>query len=230
MAISRELLPRSAKAGDAPEDWRERWNVPLVWPTAPRGKAARAARLDLTDAALVVIDIDKKAMDVGIQELRREDRRAGEALARRVYGTALPNIVRLVRRFRAQRRPTLFVQWGWHRYQYPPLDPLPGEEVIVKRGRGAFGTSSLDAALRQKGTRTLVVAGADITLCVASTVRGAVDHGYRVALVGDACVCRAGPRMHAMMLATLGAGTARIVTTRQALAAAGRAAARGPLR
>jgi nicotinamidase-related amidase len=219
MPTSRELLPRSTAPGDAPPDWRARWNVPLTWPTAPKSKTRRPAPLDLTNAALVIIDIDKKAMDVGIQELRRADKRAGNALARRLYGAVLPNLIRLLRMFRAQRRPVLFVQWGWHRYQYPPLDPLPGEEVIVKRGRGAFGTSGLDAALRQKGVRTLLVAGADLTLCVASTVRGAVDHGYAVALAEDACLCRAGPRMHAMMLRTLGAGTARIVTTRQALTA-----------
>lgn len=220
MTTSREMSPRSVSPDDAPPDWRVRWNEPLIWRTAtPQPKPKRRPPLSLDDAALVVIDIDKKSMDVKIAELRRESKRAGDALARQVYGTVLPSIIRLLQLFRARGRPVFFVQWGWHRFQYPPLARLPGEDVIIKHGRGAFGTSGLDVALRRKKAGVLFVAGADLTLCVASTVRGAADHGYAVALVADACVCHAGPRMHAMMLRTLGAGTARIVTTRQALAA-----------
>ncbi|KAF2714378.1 Isochorismatase hydrolase [Pleomassaria siparia CBS 279.74] len=65
------------------------------------------------------------------------------------------------------------------------LCPLPREPVIDKPGRGAFTHTELDAALRGRGVRNLVVCGVTADACVSSTVREASDRGYDVLVVED---------------------------------------------
>src|SRR5688500_3745890 len=124
----------------APTGWRDRWNEPLAWPVpaAPvdAPKTAETPRLD--ECALVLVDVDKKAFDRNIQHAAQERDTRGRELACRTYDVVVPNLVRLVEHFRARQRPVVFVQWGWHRFQYPPLRAIDGEEVVVKKSRGAF--------------------------------------------------------------------------------------------
>jgi nicotinamidase-related amidase len=66
------------------------------------------------------------------------------------------------------------------------LTPEPGDDVTVKRRSSAFSGAGLDSKLRQAGIDELVVTGLQSEYCVASTVRGAVERGYKVSLVRDA--------------------------------------------
>jgi nicotinamidase-related amidase len=63
---------------------------------------------------------------------------------------------------------------------------VPPAHVIDKPAYSAFYLSGLDAFLRDKGVRCLVVTGAETDVCVLSTVLDAVDRGFRVAIVEDA--------------------------------------------
>ncbi|KAF1945835.1 isochorismatase family protein [Clathrospora elynae] len=63
------------------------------------------------------------------------------------------------------------------------LQPLAGEVVIDKPGRGAFTHTELDLVLRARGVRNLVVCGVTADACVSSTVREASDRGYDVLVV-----------------------------------------------
>ncbi|KAH7112878.1 Isochorismatase-like protein [Dendryphion nanum] len=65
------------------------------------------------------------------------------------------------------------------------LCPLPREPVIDKPGRGAFTNTELEAALKTKGIRNLVVCGVTADACVSSTVREASDRGFDVLVVED---------------------------------------------
>jgi nicotinamidase-related amidase len=65
------------------------------------------------------------------------------------------------------------------------LCPLSSEPIIDKPGRGAFTNTELDAALRARGIRNLVVCGVTADACVSSTVREASDRGYDVLVVED---------------------------------------------
>lgn len=67
----------------------------------------------------------------------------------------------------------------------PELSPLADEIIIDKPGRGAFTNTELDAVLRAKGVRNLVVCGVTADACVSSTVREASDRGYDVLVVED---------------------------------------------
>jgi nicotinamidase-related amidase len=63
--------------------------------------------------------------------------------------------------------------------------PLEGEVIIDKPGRGAFIHTELDASLRARGIRNLVVCGVTADACVSSTVREASDRGYDVCVLED---------------------------------------------
>ncbi|MEO8157170.1 MAG: isochorismatase family cysteine hydrolase [Betaproteobacteria bacterium] len=67
------------------------------------------------------------------------------------------------------------------------LRPAPGEIVIDKPGYSAFAHTDLDHRLRVRGIDTLLICGITTEVCVSSTLRDAVDRGYRCITIGDAC-------------------------------------------
>lgn len=69
----------------------------------------------------------------------------------------------------------------------PTLYPRPGEWVIDKPGYSAFHATDLDQRLRHQGIDTLLICGVTTEVCVHSTLRAAVDLGYRCITVRDAC-------------------------------------------
>ena len=69
----------------------------------------------------------------------------------------------------------------------PELQPLPGEPVIDKPGKGAFHATELGPILQYRGIETLIVCGVTTEVCVHSTVREANDRGYRCLVPGDCC-------------------------------------------
>jgi nicotinamidase-related amidase len=79
------------------------------------------------------------------------------------------------------------------------LRPLPGETVIDKPGYGAFHQTDLAPCLRRRGIVDLVLCGVTTEVCVHSTLREAVDRGYRCTVVADACGS-AYPELHAAAL------------------------------
>ena len=69
----------------------------------------------------------------------------------------------------------------------PELYPVAGEVVLDKPGKGAFFATDLDAILRSRGVRQLVVTGVTTEVCVNTTVREANDRGYDCLVVADCC-------------------------------------------
>lgn len=66
------------------------------------------------------------------------------------------------------------------------LEPVVGEIVISKPGKGAFYATDLQSQLDQSGIRSLIVAGVTTEVCVQTSMREANDRGYDCLLVSDA--------------------------------------------
>jgi nicotinamidase-related amidase len=64
--------------------------------------------------------------------------------------------------------------------------PVDGEPVVDKPGKGAFYATDLDAILKMKGIKQLVVCGVTTEVCVHTSVREANDRGYDALVLSDA--------------------------------------------
>ena len=67
------------------------------------------------------------------------------------------------------------------------LRPQAGEPVVDKPGKGAFYATDLDAILRSRDIRQIIVCGVTTEVCVNTTVREANDRGYDCLVLAD-CV------------------------------------------
>jgi len=83
------------------------------------------------------------------------------------------------------------------------LQPWPGELVVDKPGYSAFERTELQEWLEERGIDTLILTGVTTEVCVSSTLRTAVDRGYRCITVRDACASSYAD-LHAAMLSTIG--------------------------
>ena len=79
------------------------------------------------------------------------------------------------------------------------LQPLPGETVLRKPGKGAFHATGLDAMLHAQGITHLLIAGVTTEVCVQTTMREANDRGYECLLVED-CAASYFPQFHAAVV------------------------------
>jgi nicotinamidase-related amidase len=80
---------------------------------------------------------------------------------------------------------------------------VPPARVFDKPTYSPWIDGSLDARLRADGIDTLVVTGGETDVCVAASVFGAVDLGYRVILLKDA-VCSSADETHDASMKLLG--------------------------
>ena len=81
---------------------------------------------------------------------------------------------------------TFIVENTWGAQVVDELAPEDGEHLVVKKGFGGFSNTPLDTILRNMGVTTCVVSGVTTCVCVSTTVRGGVEHNYRMILVQDA--------------------------------------------
>ena len=179
--------------------------------------------MQLATAALLLIDL-QKAID--------DPRWASEGP--RNNPDAEANVARLLRHWREAGRPIIHIRHdsrepnSSYRPGQPGNDfkpealPLPGETVIAKQTNSAFIGTDLEALLRSRGIRDLVVAGVITNNSVEATVRMAGNLGFTVHLVEDACFTfarrdyqgrlRSAAEVHAMSLANLDGEYAAVVT------------------
>jgi nicotinamidase-related amidase len=71
--------------------------------------------------------------------------------------------------------------WDLH----PDVYPVPGEYIIDKAGKGAFGSSNLHMLLKNLGITHLVISGITTDVCVHTIMREANDYGYWCVLLKD---------------------------------------------
>jgi ureidoacrylate peracid hydrolase len=112
---------------------------------------------------------------------------------------------------------TFIVEGTWGAQIVDDLKPQDGEHLIVKKGFGGFSNTPLDTILRNLGVTTCVVSGVTTCVCVSTTVRGGVEHNYRMILVNDA-VAEVSRDTHEAELKTMARVFADVKTTDEVLA------------
>jgi nicotinamidase-related amidase len=153
------------------------------------------------------------------------------------------NIARLLEAWRATKRPVIHIRHDspephstyrpgqiGHQFKDVAL-PHEGEPVIGKHKTNAFIGTELENRLRSAGHATLIIAGVITNNSVEATVRMAGDLGFETYLVADACFTfarkdwdgrlRSAEEVHAMSLANLSGEYCTVITTSEAMEAAG---------
>ena len=69
----------------------------------------------------------------------------------------------------------------------PEIAPIDGETLLIKTDASSFANGEIEQLLVQRDVEWLFVAGVWTEACVAATVKDAVERGFRVILVKDAC-------------------------------------------
>ncbi len=100
--------------------------------------------------------------------------------------------------------------------------PKPDETVFEKFRPNSFIGTGLEAALREDGIEHLILCGAMSQMCVDATARAAVDMGFQISVVSDACAAAVATHagvtvpaemVHAAIMAPLAASYGKIVMT-----------------
>lgn len=73
---------------------------------------------------------------------------------------------------------------------YKEVFPLPEEDIMIKHRPDSFIGTNLKEELNEKQVDTLVICGMMTHMCIDTTVRAAVNHGFSVTLIEDACATR----------------------------------------
>lgn len=114
---------------------------------------------------------------------------------------ALENIAILLKAARAAGSPIIHVQHkgragglfdpGTDAFKLAPQAASEaGETMVEKPLPNAFAQTGLQEELVKTGRKQLIVAGFQTHMCISSTVRAALDLGYRITVVADAAATR----------------------------------------
>jgi len=145
----------------------------------------------LSDSVLLIIDAQREYLDGGLR-LFGIDASLGEAsrlLERaRQAGTPVVHVVH-----RGKPGGALFDPDGPYVEIVEPLARRPEETLVTKTLPNAFSGTDLGGVLSGLGRQNLIVIGSMTHMCVSSTVRSAVDHGFRSTIVARATATRSLP-------------------------------------
>lgn len=132
-----------------------------------------------TPTALVVLDTQNAMVDIAHDSERVLDAIAGLLSEARRSGAE----VVFVQHDHDDYGPMTPGHEGWR--LHASVRPRDGETVVHKRGADCFDNPSLDARLRERGVRGLVLAGMATEHCIEAASRTAQDRGYTLTLASD---------------------------------------------
>jgi ureidoacrylate peracid hydrolase len=197
---------------------------------------------EIGKSALIIVDMQNDFLhpEGSFGSRARENPEAGIDMPF-LMGT-IPQVKRLADAFRKAGRPVLYIahvlkpdysdaQFPYWRLGLTPggnrphcveetwgariideLQPMEGEHLVV-----GFSNTSLDTILRNLGVNTCVVSGVTTCVCVSNTLRGGVEHNYRMILVRDA-VAEVSRDTHEAELKTMARVFADVKTTDEVVA------------
>ncbi|MHB1291759.1 MAG: cysteine hydrolase family protein [Sulfuricella sp.] len=148
----------------------------------------RAEPAHLSDSVLIIIDAQREYVDgkLPLDGIDASLKEAARALARaRKAGTPVIHVVH-----RGKPGAALFDPNGPYAQIVAAVAPRPDENVVTKTLPNAFADTDLEAQIKRTGRKNLIVIGYMTHMCLSSTVRAALDRGYRTTIVAGASATR----------------------------------------
>jgi len=202
---------------------------------------------EIDKSALLIVDMQNDFVhpEGGFAYIAREAPKA--AIDMPFLMATIPPVQRLAEAFRAAGRPVIYlahmvkpdysdaqfpywriglgpgasrpfiVEGTWGAQIIDALQPRAGEHMVIKKGFGGFTNTPLDTILRTMGVTTCVVVGVTTCVCVSTTIRGGVEHNYRMILVKDA-VAEINRETHEAEIQTMARLFADVRTTDEVIA------------
>ncbi len=150
--------------------------------------AAPAERLDPACTALVAIDFQNEYFD---GRMPLPDGPQAVRQARRLIDWADRHAMAVFHvQHLAPADSPIFAEGSRSFAIHDALRPAAHHAVVRKATPSAFAGTALDAELRARGIRTLVLAGFMTHMCVSATAFDAAPRGYQSLIAGDACATR----------------------------------------
>ncbi len=142
------------------------------------------------NCALLIIDIQNDYFEGGSNPLHQPLKAAENA--KRVLGFFRDNRLPVFHVRHVNLRPgaTAFLPDTFGAEIHESVAPLCGEHVTVKHYPSAFLKTGLADTLESHGIVQLVVCGMMSHMCIDTTVRAAMDYGFAVTLLEDACATK----------------------------------------
>ena len=141
----------------------------------------------LGDSALILIDCQMEYVDgpLALPDVKSALKECSEVLARAREAGA--PVFHIVHKGKAGGAFDLDAPRG---QIAPEVSPIEGEQTVEKSLPNAFAGTNLDDLIKQTGKSELIVVGFMTHMCVSSTVRAALDLGYRSTIVESAAATR----------------------------------------
>lgn len=175
----------------------------------------------MSNTALIMIDIQNDYFEDGrwpVEHMATVAQNAARVLAyaRRADHT----IIHIRHESLAPDAP--FFRPGTHGAEiHAHVTPKDGESVIVKHRPNSFHDTPLRQILEDGAITDIVICGAMTQMCVDATARAAVDFGYALNIIEDACGAKeqnfntlhvSAAQTHAAFMAPLAMSYARVIT------------------
>ena len=170
---------------------------------------------DIERAALIIVDMQNDFVHADGAFAHRAKENPEAEIDMEFLGSTVAPIKRLAGAFREAGRPVVYIahavkpdysdaafpywrrsgpkgnrtfitEGTWGAEVIDELAPEEGEHLVIKKGYGGFGQTRLDTILRNHDINTCVVTGVTTCVCVSTTIRGGVEHNYRMILASDA--------------------------------------------
>ena len=196
---------------------------------------------DIQNSALIIVDMQNDFLypDGGLSQRAKEH--PDGKIDQEFLASIVPRVKRLAEVFREADRPVVYiahivkadysdaafpywkrpplrgkkffiVEGTWGAQIINELTPRECEHLVIKKGFGGFSNTPLDTILRNLGVNTCVVTGVTTCVCVSTTIRGGVEHNYRMIIVSNA-TAEIQEEMHEAELKTMARVFAEVKTT-----------------
>ena len=189
------------------------------------------AKAIMSHRALVLIDIQNDYFPGGKWPLSGIESAADNAARVLAAARAAGDLVVHVRHEFPSTEAPFFLPGSEGARIHPKVREQAGERVVLKHHVNSFRETDLKQILDDHGIKDVVICGAMSHMCVDAGTRAASDLGYQCVVVHDACATRdqefeskvvPAAEVHAAFMAALRFGYAKLVSTEEYLATAGK--------